>query len=346
MRAVVMRKNQLIPMDVPEPEPGPGQVLVETAACGICGSDLHTLRHTREFVDTSKESGQNIFVFDVDRDVIMGHEFSAHIVEAVSPKFAAGDPIVAYPIVVGADGPTGIGFSNDFPGGFAERMVVMEGACLSVPNGLDMRHAALTEPMAVGLHTVNQSAIQAGKPAVVLGCGPIGLAIIASLALRQVEPIVAADFSQRRRKLALEMGAHVVVDPSEESAVDAWRRIDSMADSSDRGLVIFEAVGVPGMIESAMREAPRLARIVVVGLCMENDHITPAMGVNKELLVQFVLGWSPEEFAASLRSLAEGKIDPSPLITGEVGIAGIPSAFEMLADPNAHAKILVRPELG
>ncbi len=142
------------------------------------------------------------------------------------------------------------------------------------------------------------------------------------------------------------MGAHVVVDPSEESAVDAWRRIDSMADSSDRGLVIFEAVGVPGMIESAMREAPRLARIVVVGLCMENDHITPAMGVNKELLVQFVLGWSPEEFAASLRSLAEGKIDPSPLITGEVGIAGIPSAFEMLADPNAHAKILVRPELG
>jgi len=100
------------------------------------------------------------------------------------------------------------------------------------------------------------------------------------------------------------------------------------------------------MIESAMREAPRLARIVVVGLCMETDQIKPTMGVNKELLVQFVLGWSPEEFAASLRSLAEGKIDASPLITGEVGIAEVSSAFKMLADPGAHVKILVRPELG
>ena len=321
-------------------------MLVETVACGICGSDLHALRHTREFVETSKESGQSIFVFDVDRDVVMGHEFSARVIEAPSSKFAAGDPIVAYPIIAGTEGPVGIGFSNDYPGGYGERMLLMEGACLPVPNGLDLRHAALTEPMAVGLHTVNQSAIQAGKPAVVLGCGPVGLATIASLALRQVEPIVAADFSPKRRMLAAEMGAHLVVDPRQESAVDAWRRIDSMSDSSDRGLVIFEAVGVPGMIESAMREAPRLARIVVVGLCMEADFIRPTMGVNKELLIQFVLGWSPEEFAASLRSLAEGKIDPSPLITAEVGIADLPNAFEMLGDPDAHAKILVRPELG
>jgi len=228
----------------------------------------------------------------------------------------------------------GIGFSNEYPGGYGERMVLTEGACLAVPNGLDARHAALTEPLAVGLHAVNQSAIQAGKPAVVLGCGPIGLAIIASLALRQVEPIVAADPSPKRRELALEMGAHVAVDPQEETAVAAWRRIDSMADSSDRGLVIFEAVGVPGTIERAMSEAPRLARIVVVGLCMESDQFRPTMGVNKELLIQFVLGWSPEEFAVSLRSLAEGKIDPSPVIT---------AAFALLEKPDAHGKILVRP---
>ncbi len=79
---------------------------------------------------------------------------------------------------------------------------------------------------------------------------------------------------------------------------------------------------------------------------MESDLIRPTMGVNKELLIQFVLGWSPEEFAVSLRSLAEGKIDPSPLITAEVGIAEVPKAFELLEDPDAHAKILVRPELG
>jgi len=110
MRAAVMRKNKLIPMDVSDPVPGPGEVLVETAACGICGSDLHTLRHTREFVATSKESGQNIFVFDVDRDVIMGHEFSAHVLEAASPKFKAGDLI---------RGPWGSASRTNIPGATA-----------------------------------------------------------------------------------------------------------------------------------------------------------------------------------------------------------------------------------
>ena len=111
-------------------------------------------------------------------------------------------------------------------------------------------------------------------------------------------------------------------------------------------LVIYEAVGVPGMISQAMKDAPRAARILVVGVCMEDDVIQPAMGINKELNIQFVLGYTPEEFSRTLGYIADGSIDVAPLITGEVGIAGVPQAFRDLADPEQHAKILVVPALG
>jgi threonine dehydrogenase-like Zn-dependent dehydrogenase len=192
--------------------------------------------------------------------------------------------------------------------------------------------------MAVGVHAVNKSSIVPGEAAVVLGCGPVGLAVLAALRLKGIEPIVAADFSPKRRELATTMGAHEVVDPREEPAVDAWRRVDGV-----RQLVIFEAVGVPGMIDAAMTAAPRNARLLVVGVCMEDDTIRPMMGIGRELQIQFALGYDPMEFAATLTSIAEGHLDVVPLITGSVGIDGVQGAFDALADPDAHAKILVEP---
>ena len=106
---------------------------------------------------------------------------------------------------------------------------------------------------------------------------------------------------------------------------------------------MFEAVGVPGMIDELMRVAPSQSRIVVVGVCMQPDAITPFYGIGKELNLQFVLGYTPEEFAASLHSIAEGAIDVAPLITAEVPIGDVPHAFELLADPEEHCKILVVP---
>jgi hypothetical protein len=345
MRAAVMRANKLVVCDVADPVPGPTQVLVETAACGICGSDLHCLRYTQEFVETSRESGQTAFVFDVGRDVVMGHEFSARVLDPGASRLRPGDPVVAFPVMPTARGAHTIGYSNVFPGGYGERMLLHADTCLPVPNGLDLRHAALTEPTAVGLHAVNRSEIAAGDAALVLGCGPVGLMTIAALGARQVEPIVAADLSPKRRELARAMGAHTAVDPRDEPAIDAWRRLDPRSGERSRRLVLYEAVGVPGMIDRAMRDAPRDSRIIVVGLCMQADRLYPTIGVNKELLIQFVLGWTPQEFVDSLRALAEGAIDPTPLITGEVGIDQVPDAFEWLANPEAHAKILVCPDL-
>ncbi len=348
MKAAVMRSGTLVVDEVPDPDPGPGQLLVRTLACGICGSDLHTLQHADQMADMAAAAGSGMGdafptqVMDVSRDVVMGHEFCAEVV-ACGPNADShreGDVVVALPVTMDATGIHPIGYSNVYPGGYAELMVLSDLPLLthSVPNGLDPQLAALTEPMAVGLHAVNKSMVRKGDSAIVLGCGPVGLAVIAALALEGVEPIVAADFSTARRELASTMGAHVVVDPRDEPAIEAWRR-----SAGSTRAVIFEAVGVPGLIDQAMRDAPRATQIVVVGVCMEADTVRPMLGVVKELNVQFVFGYDPMEFGETLRRIAEGEIDVAPMITGRVPIDGVPQAFRDLADPDAHAKILVVP---
>jgi threonine dehydrogenase-like Zn-dependent dehydrogenase len=102
-------------------------------------------------------------------------------------------------------------------------------------------------------------------------------------------------------------------------------------------------VGVPGVIDQIMMSAPQGTRIVVVGVCMESDTIQPMFGINKELNLQFVLGYSREEFSDTLYNIADGKVPVDPLITGKVGVEGVAQAFEDLGSPEEHAKILVEP---
>ncbi len=345
MKAAVMRGGALVVDDIPEPRPQAGQVVARTLACGICGSDLHTLHHADKMVEMSSLGGSPMpgieaEVMDLARDVVMGHEFCAEVVE-VGPNVGncqVGDIVVSMPIALDPAGIHPIGYSNEYPGGYAEYLALSDMLALKVPNGLDPHRAALTEPMAVGHHAVERSWAGPGDAAIVLGCGPVGLAIVAALRLKGVEVIVAADFSPARRALAATMGATEVVDPRHEPAIEAWRRVDGR-----RRLVLFEAIGVPGILDAAMADAPRGAQVLVAGVCMEADTVRPMVGIMKELNVQFVLGYDPAEFATSLRRIAEGEVDVTPLITGRVGIDGIPQAFADLADPEAHAKILVTP---
>jgi len=358
MRAAVMRNRALVVADVPRPEPGPGEVLVRTLACGICGSDLHALKHADKFVENSRRAG-NRRVMDLGRDVIMGHEFCAEIVEH-GPKttgaLKVGTRVCSLPMLMRAEGPQSIGYSNDNPGGYGEYMRLSEALLLEVPNGLSTEHAALTEPMAVGVHAAAKARLEPDDAPLVIGCGPVGLAVIAALRLQGVRPIVAADFSSRRRELAMALGADVVIDPAHGTPWTSWREAAVYRDASRapvlppwitgpavRPAVVFECVGVPGVLDELMAASPRGTRIVVVGVCMEPDTIHPMLGISKELNLQFVLAYTPEEFAATLRHLAEGNISASPLLTGEVGLDGVAQAFIDLASPEHHAKILVRP---
>jgi threonine dehydrogenase-like Zn-dependent dehydrogenase len=358
MRAVAMRDHKLHLRELPTPTPGPGEVLVRTLACGICGSDLHALRFTEKLIEAGKRAG-GAFVMDPARDVVMGHEFCAEVVDhgPGSPKtLKAGTRVCAMPILVSPRGVSTVGYSNESPGGYGEFMKLMEPLLLPVPESLPTAFAALTEPMAVGLHAVKKAKLTPDDVPLVIGCGPVGLAVIAALRLEGLRPIVAADFSPRRRELALALGADAVVDPALNSPYATWRGLAAWRDPSKapplppwlpgpplRPAVIFECVGVPSVIDAILTNAPAAARIVVVGVCMERDHFEPMMGINKELNLQFVLGYTPEEFAATLGHIARGEIRVEPLITGRVGLDGVARAFEDLASPERHAKILVEP---
>jgi threonine dehydrogenase-like Zn-dependent dehydrogenase len=336
-----MRDRKIVADSLPDPVPGPGQVLVRTLACGICGSDLHALEHADEMSALAKESGAEGFVMDTKRDVVMGHEFCAEVLDfgpSTLRHLKAGQRVCSMPLVFHAAGASAVGYSNDFPGGYGELMVLSEPLLLPVPEGLPTAHAALTEPMAVGVHAVAMGRPQKGDAALVVGCGPVGLAVIAALRLRGLGPIVAADYSPKRRALAERLGADVVVDPARGRPIEAWQKA-----ATGRQPLLFECVGVPGVIGDMMRDAPRGARIVVAGVCMELDQIRPMYGINKELSLQFVLGYTPDEFAGALRALAEGAIPAEPIVTGRVGIDGVADAFRALRDPEAHAKILVEP---
>jgi threonine dehydrogenase-like Zn-dependent dehydrogenase len=246
--------------------------------------------------------------------------------------------VTSIPILVDGSGLRPIVYSNDVAAGYGEQMLLTAPLLIEVPNGLEARHAALTEPMAVGLHAVNKSQVAPGEGALVLGCGPVGLAVVAALRLKGIDHIVAADFSTARRGLAARLGAHETVDPRDESAFATWGRTGGL-----RNLVVFEAIGVPGILNDILRSSPMFSRVVVVGVCMQPDTINPFFGIGKELNIQFCFGYDPLEFNATLGHIAEGEIEVAPLVTGVVDLDGVAGAFSALADPEEHCKIVVEP---
>jgi threonine dehydrogenase-like Zn-dependent dehydrogenase len=360
MKAAVFRRGSIVVDTLPDPVSAPGQVLVRTAACGICGSDLHAAKHTRQFTDLSRRAGAR-WAMDPDRDVVFGHEFCCEVMDygpGTQRRLAPGTLVCSMPMTLAGETVLGIGYNNEIAGGFAQYMPLAERMLLKVPNGLGAPQAALTEPIAVGWHAVQNARLAAEDVPLVVGCGPVGLAVIAGLAIKDVHPIIAADYSPARRDLALKMGADIVIDPAVTSPYATWREkatpagYDGSRYAQMYGLspklppaVIFECVGVPGVIRQIMEGAPASARIVVVGVCMETDPIEPFFGISKQLNLQFVLGYSGAEFADSLHYIAEGKVDVSPLITGTVGLDGVSGAFADLANPERHAKVLVDPRM-
>ncbi len=183
MRAAIFRNGEIVVDTLPEPKPGAGAVLVKTLACGICGSDLHARKHAHRMAELSRHlPGRK--PMDLARDVVFGHEFCCEILDygpATQRKLKAGTRVCSLPALLTPEGPQGIGYSNDHVGGYAERMLLSEALLLEVPNGLAAEHAALTEPLAVGIHAVAKANVRGDEVPLVIGCGPVGLAVIAAI---------------------------------------------------------------------------------------------------------------------------------------------------------------------
>ncbi|GJF10717.1 dehydrogenase [Mycolicibacterium cyprinidarum] len=379
MKAVSCLSSKLEVVDLPDPRPAEGQLVLDVLRCGICGSDLHAKDHADELTEVMAEGGYTDFMRS-DTPVVMGHEFCGVVAERgpkVGKEFTTGTTVVSFPLVRAHGGVHLTGLSPVAPGAYAERVLTEAAMTFVVPNGLDPATAALTEPMAVALHAVRRSEISRKDVAIVLGCGPVGLAVICHLKARGVNTIVASDFSPGRRALASRCGADIVVDPATDSPYEAvpakqqgltslpalyelgvgsmeklrrlpgwshvYRAVDRLGATAPKRPVVFECVGVPGMIDGIIGAAPLASRIVVVGVCMGDDKLRPAMAVGKEIDIRFVFGYTPLEFRDTLFMLAEGKLDASALVTGTVGLDGVATAFQALGDPETHAKILIDP---
>lgn len=378
MRAVGCMEAELAVVDLQVPQPAKGQVLIDVLRCGICGSDLHARHHCDELAGVLEEAGYDGFMRS-DQRVVFGHEFSGEVAEygpKCRKKTPTGSPVVAMPLLRRAGEVNAIGLSVDAPGAYAEQLVVEESLMLAVPNGLSPELGALTEPMAIGWHAVRRGEVKKGTVAVVIGCGPIGLAVICMLKAHGVRTVIASDFSRGRRALATRCGADLVVDPSEGSPYTrsadydhiatipaaaelalgtmeklkrspvpwhhVWRAAETLG-AKPKFPVIFECVGVPGILDEIIASAPLFSRVVGVGVCMGSDQIRPSMAINKEIELRFVVGYTPLEFRDTLHMLADGKVDPAPLLTGVVGLDGVEAAFTALSDPESHAKILIDP---
>ncbi|MEV5989592.1 zinc-binding dehydrogenase [Streptomyces sp. NPDC052051] len=379
MKAVVCSQGEFTVRDIPAPRPGPGQILLQVARAGICGSDLHLRAYPDQLADTFASVGYNDSPRSSD-EVVFGHEICGEVVgygPDTHRRWRPGSLVVSMPMIRTGRTPYLVGSSAQATGAYAEQIVVQESMTFDVPNGLSAQHAVLTEPMAVGWHAVRRSRISKKQTAYVIGCGPVGLAIIGMLKAGGVRTIIASDFSPTRRRLAARLGAHVVVDPRTADPFESspnppklgtlpeyinlgfdamekmrkapkapwWLAFRAMhqLQLGDSGAVVFECVGVPGMIDSLVEAAPMMSKLVVAGACLEPDTIQPMRAIGKEIDFLFSAGYNPGEYRDTLHMLADGTVDPAPLVTGTVGLHGIDAAFTALGDPERHAKILIDP---
>lgn len=340
MKAAYMLDRKIHVGELPDPIPGKGQALVQTHSCGLCASDLHVLHHADRLIEWSNEY-DGPFKMDLKRPVVLGHEYVAEIIDygpGSERKLKTGRRVTSAPVVFRPGGIDLVGLTNDFPGGFGEYMLLDESQLMEVPDGLDTDRAAMTEPLAVGLHHSRIGRVSKDDVALVVGCGAIGLGVIAGLKLLGASPIIGADFSAERRELALRMGADIVLNPREEKA---YGPIPTLGNR--RATVVFECVGVPGVLDQIMRGAGHGARIVVGGWCLEVDQVFTPCAHLKQLNIQFAGGEDQEDLDLALRAICDGRIDISPWLGARIGLGGVAEALEGIANPANPIRTVVDP---
>lgn len=314
-------------------------LVVLVAYAGICGSDIHA---------TEKS------LVPLEVGTVLGHEFAGEVVESACPDWHVGDRVIGVPLrECDACRPFGeckdglgilcdksriIGMSAAVPGAYAEYVRLGAGHALRVPDGISLRAAALTEPLAVGAHAVRLAGSLYGRLVLVIGAGPIGLAVIAFARFAGARSIAVSEIDPVRRERAAGLGATKLLDPRAEPIGPALSRASGHAPD-----VIFECVGASGLLRECMDLAPIHGRIVVVGVNRGEDTILPRVAIRKELNVQFVLGYQREDFSLVLDLMATGRIDPELLISRVIGFPELPDMFESLRRPNPDAKVLIDP---
>jgi len=342
MKAAVFKEvGQPLSLEsVADPVPEPGELVMKVSFCGICGTDLHA---TREGLTTAC-CGQ-----------ILGHEYVGEIAEVgkgADGNWKVGDRICAMPFIgCGRCLPCAAGHffecankkvsGVDDPGGFAEFVTTGSRETILLPDDLDLQSAALVEPLAVGIHAVRIANVKAGSRVMVIGAGPIGLAVALWCRFVGAREVIVSEVAKTRAALAKTMGATAVIHPDLESGAEGLLQqfSDAAGGAPD---VIFECVGAPGLLQQCIEMAPHHGKIIPVGVCEQPDAIIPFFGLVKELRIQFAIAYTRDDFDTCVAMLGERRIDVSPMVTDIVSLDDLPNAFEALRTPSRQCKVLAR----
>jgi (R,R)-butanediol dehydrogenase / meso-butanediol dehydrogenase / diacetyl reductase len=326
--------------DIPEPQPAPGEVLVEVAYCGVCGSDLH------EYASEAP-SMRAAGVFQS----VMGHEFTGVIsalgagVNSLSP----GDPVVVHP-----GGPcrdcyycrsgaanlcaeqVGTGYRKQ--GAYAQQVVVSAAQALPLPDISSMEVAALTEPLGVAIHALNRGGLQAGETLFIAGGGPIGLLTLLAARYKEAGKIIVSEPAVSRREIALRLGADHALDPAQLASLQVREITGGLGCD-----LAVECVGIAATMDDCLASTRRGGRIVVAGAFEQPYTVNLLNLLLQEHSIAGTFGYASEFEEARDLIMAE-KIDVSPLISRVVSLEELPSVFEQLvSDRNRDQKVLVRP---
>ena len=333
MRAAVMQglHQPLVIREVPDPTPQAGEIVIRVGRCGICGSDLHMT----EDAAYGKGPGE-----------VLGHEFAGEVV-ALGPGATGvdeGDIVSVIPLMGCGECEScqrgELAWCSRFGlqgGGYAEYAVTRPNQCVKLPKTASLADGAIIEPLAVALHGVNLAGIRSGDRVLVLGAGPIGLAVAFWARRHGAGRVVVQDINRHQEARAMAMGAHAFVAEPADPVGSAERALGGKAD------IVFECVGVPGLIAQAVDQVRNRGTILLLGLCTRPDTFNSFAMLSKELRLVTSAFFTRGEYEAALDALDRGAAEPRALVTGTLSLDEVPEGFEALKRRTHQCKVLIAP---
>ncbi|WP_110667042.1 Zn-dependent oxidoreductase [Salinicola halophilus] len=322
--------------DRPAPSAAPGEVVVDVAFAGICGSDMHIIHGDNAFVQFPR---------------ITGHEF-AGVISAVGAGVDGGrigervcvDPVVAcgkcYPCRIGRPNVCSamqvIGVHRS--GGFAEQVNVPAGNAHRIPDSLDLDAAALVEPYSIAANVLSRMEPQPGDRLLVIGAGVIGLTVLQMARAIGIEEVIVTDIIDERLATARELGASHVINGRETDLETAVQE----ATAGEGIPLIADAACIPAMLPAMLRMACPAGRIGLLGFSPTPSDLIQLEVIKKELtLIGSRL--NNRKFPEVIEHIAAGRLDPKALISHRVALGEMPSAIELLDNhPEKARKVLVQ----
>ncbi len=351
MKAAVWHdRNDIRIENMPEPgPPGPGEVILKVAYCGICGTDLEEYRHGPLFIPVDAPHP----ITGEKAPLILGHEFAGEVVEVGrEAKVKAGTRLAPDIFITCGkcfwckrnqvtlcESMAALGLMGH--GGLAEYCRVPVSMCIELPQSLSLEHAALAEPLSVAVRAVRKSRLCLGETVSIFGGGTIGLFCLQIALNAGASRVYVVEPLPNRRELATRLGATATIDPSAVDPVEAIRDLTQIGTD-----ISIEASGVPTVAPITIEAARKAGRVVLVGIPTGEStfNLLSVVATEKEVIGSLGHVYD-EDFHTAIGLLAEGRIKADLLISDRIPLDNLMEAglHRLEQQPADTLKILVQP---